>query len=36
MPLDSINRLTSGVSASVLADTIGQYLPIDLNQKQKS
>ena len=35
MPLDSINRLTSGVSASVLADTIGQYLPIDLNQKQK-
>ena len=30
-----INRLTSGVSASVLADTIGQYLPIDLNQKQK-
>ena len=35
MPLDSINRLTSGVSASVLADTIGQYLPIDFKQKQK-
>ncbi|HIX82152.1 MULTISPECIES: endopeptidase La [unclassified Thomasclavelia] len=35
MPLDSINRLTSGVSASVLADTIAQYLPIDLKQKQK-
>ena len=35
MPLDSINRLTSGVSASVLADTIGQYLTIDLNKKQK-
>jgi len=35
MPLDSINRLTSGVSASVLADTIGQYLPIDFKQKQQ-
>ncbi|WP_294578164.1 endopeptidase La [uncultured Thomasclavelia sp.] len=35
MPLDSINRLTNGVSASVLADTIAQYLPIDLKQKQK-
>ena len=35
MPLDSINRLTSGVSASVLADTIGQYLPVDFKQKQK-
>lgn len=35
MPLDSINRLTSGVSASALADTIGQYLPIDFKQKQQ-
>ena len=35
MPIDSITRLTNGVSASVLADTIGQYLPIDLVQKQK-
>ncbi|MFQ8705359.1 MAG: endopeptidase La [Thomasclavelia sp.] len=35
MPLDSINRLTSGVSASILADTIGQYLPIDFKQKQQ-
>ncbi|MCR1960540.1 ATP-dependent Lon protease [Thomasclavelia cocleata] len=35
MPLDSINRLTSGVSASVLANTIGQYLPIDFKQKQQ-
>ncbi|WP_279159953.1 endopeptidase La [Thomasclavelia cocleata] len=35
MPLDSINRLTSGVSASVLADTIGQYLPTDFKQKQQ-
>lgn len=35
MPLDSINRLTSGVSASTLADTIGQYLPIDFKQKQQ-
>ena len=35
IPLDSINRLTSGVSASVLADTIGQYLPVEFMQKQK-
>lgn len=35
MPLDSVNRLSSGVSASVLADTIGQYLPIDFKEKQK-
>lgn len=35
IPLDSINRLTSGVSASVLADTIGQYLPVEFTQKQK-
>lgn len=35
MPLDSINRLTSGVSASILADTIGQYLPVDFKQKQE-
>lgn len=35
IPLESVNRLTSGVSASVLADTIGQYLPIEFTQKQK-
>ena len=35
IPVDSINRLTSGVSASVLADTIGQYLPVEFMQKQK-
>lgn len=35
IPIESVNRLTSGVSASVLADTIGQYLPIEFTQKQK-
>lgn len=35
MPADSVARLTSGVSASVLADTLAHHLPIELKRKQQ-
>lgn len=35
MPSEPLARLNGGVSASLLADTLGQYLPIELERKQK-
>ena len=35
IPAESLTLLSNGTSASLLADTIGQYLPIDLDRKQK-
>ena len=35
MPRDVLNSLTSGVSASYLADSIAHYLPMKLEKKQK-
>lgn len=35
IPRDSMARLTSGVSASLLADTLGQYMPLELESKQE-
>lgn len=35
MPADSVARLTAGVPASTLADTLAHHLPIDLKEKQK-
>ena len=36
IPAESLTLLSNGTSASLLADTIGQYLPIDLDRKQKN
>lgn len=35
LPIDAVTRLNTGITASVLADTFGQYLPIDFRQKQE-
>lgn len=35
MPSEPMARLNAGVSASLLADTLGQYLPIELERKQR-
>lgn len=35
IPRDSMSRLTSGVSASLLADTLGQHMPLELDKKQE-
>ncbi len=35
IPAESLALVSNGTSASLLADTIGQYLPIDLDKKQK-
>jgi ATP-dependent Lon protease len=35
IPRESMARLTSGVSASLLADTLAQYMPLDLENKQE-
>lgn len=35
IPAESLTLLSNGTSASLLADTISQYLPIDLDRKQK-
>ncbi len=35
LPRDSMTRITTGVSAGLLADTLSQYIPIDLDSKQE-
>jgi ATP-dependent Lon protease len=34
IPRESMARLTTGVSASLLADTLGQHMPLELDKKQ--